>query len=344
MARMLFVGGEDLFKKAIRGRNLEGVEVLHTIGGFETMYVALFHQPDKIIILDHTTDMHTVALLKLLHSNVATTTLPVLLYSRTITVDQLVRQGISSNQTTTVTSWDDLITLLVEFDDLSIRGDLLVPALKLSQSYIDSLTAFKGLRTIFKKAEKRSYRKGDRIFNPGQSPEFFYYMYSGQAMTAIQLKSGRRLINGLFPTGRLFGTLSLIIGEPYSQYCEASQDSVCLVAPAAEFYKVVGSNIEFTKGMSAWMTRYTREVMYHAANVAYGNVKQRLANALLRLHRGTHRMDIHINRTDLGAMAGMSKESVVRTLTSFRDEGLIDVVTNRIHILDVPALDGMGAV
>jgi CRP-like cAMP-binding protein len=344
MGKVLVVGSQQLYEDLKIDAQLDTDRIIHVSGGLDTMRQALFKQPSKIVLLEHTTDMHTLALLKLLHSNVATTTIPVLLLSKTIDLDQVIRQGVRVGHTTIVRSWDELVPHFQQMEKLPNATDLLVPALKLSLSFIDGAAAFEGLRNIFANGEMRHYKKGERIFNLGESPEYFYYMYSGQAVTAIELLSSHRLVNGIFATGTLFGTLALIIGEPYSQFCEASQDSICLVAPAADFYNVVNSNNEYTKGMASWMARYTREVMYHAANVAYGNVKQRLANALLRLHRCTHRMDIHISRSDLGSIAGMSKESVVRTLSVFKESGILDVVVNRIHILDVPELVKIGRV
>ena len=40
-------------------------------------------------------------------------------------------------------------------------------------------------------------------------------------------------------------------------------------------------------------------------------------------------------------MVGTAKESVIRTLTDFRESGYIQIVDGRIHILDIAKLGGI---
>jgi CRP-like cAMP-binding protein len=68
-----------------------------------------------------------------------------------------------------------------------------------------------------------------------------------------------------------------------------------------------------------------------------------MALALLRLHRQQNDKDlnIRISREDLAAMAGMATETVSRTLSDFKEEGLIDKKGSTITLLNITNLAKM---
>jgi CRP-like cAMP-binding protein len=65
-----------------------------------------------------------------------------------------------------------------------------------------------------------------------------------------------------------------------------------------------------------------------------------MAEALLRLHRqqANEATTFKIAREDLAAMAGMATETVSRTLSDFKEEGLIEKTGSTITLLDVNRL------
>ena len=63
-------------------------------------------------------------------------------------------------------------------------------------------------------------------------------------------------------------------------------------------------------------------------------------NAILRLYRQSDSPNegIRISREDLAALAGMATETVSRTLSDFRNEGLIEKNGSVITVLDLQRL------
>lgn len=68
-------------------------------------------------------------------------------------------------------------------------------------------------------------------------------------------------------------------------------------------------------------------------SLAYNSVRKRVADALVILFGRYGKEPISMLRDDLAAMTGTAKETVIRTLTDFRAEKLIDVEDARITIL-----------
>ena len=70
-------------------------------------------------------------------------------------------------------------------------------------------------------------------------------------------------------------------------------------------------------------------------NLAYNSVRKRVANAILELYENYNQQnEIPLLRKDLAGMVGTARESVVRVLADFKDEGLIDLKYGSISILE----------
>ena len=75
-------------------------------------------------------------------------------------------------------------------------------------------------------------------------------------------------------------------------------------------------------------------------NLAYNSVRQRTAEALLKANQPKDgKSVIALSRDDLAKMVGTAAESVIRVLSDFRDEGLIESEGTRINILDPVKLE-----
>lgn len=75
--------------------------------------------------------------------------------------------------------------------------------------------------------------------------------------------------------------------------------------------------------------------------MAYGSVRKKTARTILLFSQKIRRyptQSIRISRSDLASVAGMASESLIRTLSDFKKEGLIEIEGRNIKILDVEAL------
>jgi len=76
-------------------------------------------------------------------------------------------------------------------------------------------------------------------------------------------------------------------------------------------------------------------------NLGLRQLNGKLANTLLYLNRDEFKeVDIfsYISRKDLAELSGMSMESVVRILSEFRDEKIIEIKGKKIEIMDLERL------
>jgi CRP-like cAMP-binding protein len=74
--------------------------------------------------------------------------------------------------------------------------------------------------------------------------------------------------------------------------------------------------------------------------LAYHSVRRRVSTALVHLYDQIQG-PIQLLREDLAALAGTAKETLIRTLTDFKNEGLIDIHDGVITIMKIDRLRNM---
>ena len=76
-------------------------------------------------------------------------------------------------------------------------------------------------------------------------------------------------------------------------------------------------------------------------NMAYGSVNKKTASTILKFAEKINRKPedpINISRSDLASIAGIATETLIRTLTNFKKQGLIKIDGRNIRILDLEKL------
>jgi CRP-like cAMP-binding protein len=92
------------------------------------------------------------------------------------------------------------------------------------------------------------------------------------------------------------------------------------------------------------MTREVKEKEVQLLELAYASVRQRVAQALIRLRdrysdAKSKDLGLRISREDLATIVGTATESLIRTLSDLRDEGMVDLQGRDIHIKDARKLE-----
>ena len=75
--------------------------------------------------------------------------------------------------------------------------------------------------------------------------------------------------------------------------------------------------------------------------MAYSSVNRKTAHTILKFAEKLHNKSgdpIRISRNDLASVAGIATETLIRTLSSFKKEGLIEIEARNIKILDINKL------
>jgi len=199
------------------------------------------------------------------------------------------------------------------------------------------------LQNIIRERKVRQFKKNQVIYYEGDKGSGFYIVLSGRIKTSKMAEDGRELITGLHAADRYLGIAAMLADEAYTDTATAVEDSQICIIPKEQIEELLTDYPDVSRQFIKLLAAQIRENEEHLLQLAYYSVRKKLANGLLRLHRQEETTDkvIRISRDDLAALAGMATETVSRTLSDFKTEGLIDKDGSLITVLDLKRLEKM---
>jgi len=210
-------------------------------------------------------------------------------------------------------------------------------------NFFDEAKAVLELENLVKDRRTRKYAKRDTIFHEGDVASALYFVSNGKVKTYKMNEDGKEYIVGLHKEGDFFGYLGLLTDGSFEVTAAALEDTELLVIPRQDFVSLVHRNhdvsVKFIKMLSNNLTEKEQQLL----ELAYNSVRQRVAEALLHLSATykdapEEKFSMSISRNDLAALVGTATESLIRTLSDLKDEGLVSVKGSQISILDEKGL------
>jgi len=190
------------------------------------------------------------------------------------------------------------------------------------------------------------YKKKQLIYSEGNHPGRLYFVQKGKIKTFKSNEDGKELTIGLYKEGDFFGYVSLLENSVYKETAEAMEDADVAVIPREDFESLINDNPEVTRKFIRILASNVSEKEEQLLGLAYNSLRKRVADALITLEKKYKKADslpfsIHISREDLANIAGTATESLIRTLSDFRGEKLIDIREGNIIILNEKKLMSM---
>jgi CRP-like cAMP-binding protein len=188
-------------------------------------------------------------------------------------------------------------------------------------------------------AERRPHAVPHRqfVYAEGDEPTRLYFVQAGRVKTTKATAAGKELITGFYQAGEFFGYQALLEHAPYHDSAVAVEDSTLLYIPAEEFTDLLLRSAEVSQQFIRLLAGREREREQQLVEMAYHSLRRRVADALLRLHAPAD-PHIHLTREELAAVVGTAPESLSRTLSEFRQDGLIELTPKSIRVLQPDGL------
>ena len=183
------------------------------------------------------------------------------------------------------------------------------------------------------------YKKKQVIYTEGNHPNRLYYIQKGKVKTFKSNEDGKELTVGLFNEGDFLGYTALLEESVYKESAEAMDDTEVAIIPKEEFDELIRNNREVTLKFIKMLAKNITEKEEQLLGLAYNSLRKRVADALITLQNKYHagkgdHFSIHISREDLANIAGTATESLIRTLSDFKSEKLVDIKEGNIIILN----------
>ncbi|HEX9956957.1 MAG TPA: response regulator [Fibrella sp.] len=171
-------------------------------------------------------------------------------------------------------------------------------------------------------------RKKQYLYTEGDEPTRLYFVQSGKVKTVRTNTDGKELITGLYGPGDFFGYLPLLENSEYTDSAITLDDSELIYIPKDDFTQLLIANPDVSRHLIQLLAGRVSERETQLLGMAYNSLRRRVADTLLRLHDQQPDGLIQLSRDDLASVVGTATESLIRTLSEFKQDGLIEQTGN----------------
>lgn len=322
---------------------LAGYEVITAPNGKIGVDQAQKVKPDLIICDIMMPELDGYGVLHILNKKAETSGVPfIFLTAKTEKTD--IRKGMNLGA-------DDYLTKPFDDTDLlnAIEARLRKAAMQQSlyesnseglDSFISDAKKVLNLKDLCKDKKVKIFKKKTDVFSEGDTPLNIFFVKSGSIKTYKSHPDGKELITNIYNTNDFFGFEPILEGNVYLESAIAMQDSQVVTIPKYDFITLLQSQHDVSKGFISLLCKKVAEKEKQLLNLAYNSVRQRTAEALLKVQQlKDTKENIQISRDDLAKIVGTAAESVIRVLSDFKDEGLIEIESGKIKITQPAKLE-----
>jgi CRP/FNR family transcriptional regulator, polysaccharide utilization system transcription regulator len=207
-----------------------------------------------------------------------------------------------------------------------------------AKGYMTPATDVNTVRRFTSGKKINIYLKKENIYTEGNYPNGIYYINYGKVKIYKTNTTGKDFIMTTLKEGDFFGFTSMLEDRAYTESAQAMEKTELTFISKEEFFRLLAQNPDAIKIFLHILTENVTEQSKKLLELAYSPVRKRVADVLLTLNEQykneKHPNVLTVSREDLANMAGTATESLIRTLSDFREEHLIETKGGRIHILD----------
>lgn len=185
------------------------------------------------------------------------------------------------------------------------------------------------------------YKKGHTIFHQGNPPFGLYCVNSGKIKISKMGNDGKEAIIRIAHEGDVLGHRSLFSNESYNATATIIEDAAICFIDKKFIYKAIQNQPTIAIQLIQKLSKEMGAAESMTASMSQKNVRERLAELFLMLKQtygikenGRIRLDIKLTREEIASMIGTASETVIRFISEFKDEGILEQEGKVIFIKD----------
>jgi CRP-like cAMP-binding protein len=345
MKKVLFIENQSNENKIVRETiTIGGFQLLLADNGRAGIRMAIEHKPDLIISNIELPLLDGLSVLHLLRKNEEFLLTPIIFISEKNDPHE-IRKIMAAGADDCISRPFNETDLLYAIEcRLSKAEDLLKYSSQNGHKVDEFINEKELLSTFLDGRNHHSYSKKQKIYSEGENPKYLYFIKKGKVKLKKSNSEGKDLIVELCGEGDFIGHTALIQNSSYRESAESIDYAELALIPRADFQDLIKCNLMMANRFNQILALNLVQKNSHLVNMAYNSLRKKVAEALLLLKDKYEEdeeanFNISINREDLANIAGTAKESLIRTLSDFKSESLIDIKQDgSISLLNVKAL------
>jgi CRP-like cAMP-binding protein/AmiR/NasT family two-component response regulator len=348
MSKVLIIeDNNDIRENIVEILNLAGYTVFQANNGKLGVESAVANLPDIILCDIMMPELDGYGVLYMLNKNPKTCNIPFIFItakSERPDLRKAMEMGADDYLTKPFDDMELLHAIETRLNKKKSQKDFYSQSLEHLESLVGDKEGLTELKKIIEEHVHRSFKKNQIIHYESDRAIGIYLVISGKIKTVKMSEDGRELMTGMYHANDFLGVNTILSDETYTDTATALEDSQVCFFPKEQVEELLKLYPDVAEKFIKILSNEIRSKDTHLLQLAYQSVRKRIAESLLRLFRQEEAAkgdSINITRDDLAAMSGTASETVSRTLTEFRNEGLIEKKGSQLKILDYMKISKM---
>ena len=194
-------------------------------------------------------------------------------------------------------------------------------------------------------SNEKLYKKGEILFREGTYASGIFYIVKGKVKKYKVDEEGNEQIIYLAHTGQLIGYHGILSGDQYLDSVGVMEDSRIVFIPKDDFLRTLQRSFIFSNRLLRTLSHEYTVLTNSLTVLAHKTVRERLALQLVVIREKYkvsgaegNPIEVNISREDLANLVGTVRENVVRILTEFKEDDILETKGRKIIIKDVNKL------
>ena len=207
----------------------------------------------------------------------------------------------------------------------------------------------KEFESVNRANKTESYKRGTILYHEGNRINGFYSISRGIIKIYKTGFDGKEQIIRFAKKGDIIGFRSVLSNELACTTAHVIEDAVTCFIPGEILINLVKTNGNFSIELMQITCKELGEANAYITDIAQKTVRERLAEILVHLKNefgldNENVLQISLTREELANIVGTATESIIRLLSEFKQDKLIDVNGRKIKILNISGLIKTGNV
>lgn len=181
------------------------------------------------------------------------------------------------------------------------------------------------------------FKTGENILKQGTSLSHLIMLTKGIAKMYIEGLDNKNLILELILPWKVYGGPGMYVDNRYHYSITAIEPSTACFIDIQNIKSLLRTNGDFTEALVANSSFNSVRTFERMVSLTQKQMHGRIADILIYLYKEIYQSDtfeLSLSRQDIGEFSGMTKDSAIRILKEFENEGIIKVDGKKIGILN----------
>lgn len=344
MTKILIIeDNDDIRENVMEILMLAGYEVFEANNGKTGAELAIKKLPDLILCDIMMGDLDGYGVLHLLNKHSETKAIPfIFMTAKSERAD--IRKGMELGADDYLTKpFDDtelLNAIETRLKKKQILEEFYSNPIKGLSEIVSQKEGLNELKAALEERKVRVFKKNQVIYYEGDRANGIWIVIDGKVKATKMAEDGRELMTGIFEADHFLAVNTLFSEGTFIDTATALEESHLVHFPKEQFEEFINLYPDVAGKFIRILSSQIRSQEEQLMQLAYQSVRKRIAESILRIHRQENNSDtISISRIDLASLSGTAPETVSRTLSDLKDEGIIEKKGSVITIIDLKKLE-----